>query len=391
MSAALPSSDARRLRILHVSEVHWGGVVTLLEHFVREQLDAGHDVHVLAPDDLAERVGGVRHRWSVVRARPWTAVRAVRQLRDVVSTQRPDVIHVHSFVAGLLVRLPLLGVGGAPNALVYQPHAWSFDLFGSRLFGGVLRRWEAWASRQTDVLVANCKDEVEEGRQVGVVAPGHVLGVAVDTDRFRPLPAHERASLRYELGINSSFTALCLGRLARQKGQDLLLAEWEQLRPESCELVLVGPGDPQPLRKLSPRQWGRTVSWRGEHRCVEQWLAAADVLVVPSRYETVALVVAEAMACGTPVVTTRFNGAEDTVTGGPLDPAGAIVDLGDMRGLIGDLKRRLDDPSLRAREGSAARARAEALFRPEVVAARLEDAYREAISSAAHRTRRNSA
>lgn len=392
MSAGAPEPDpgSRRLRILHVSEVHWGGVVTLLEHFVREQLAEGHDVHVLAPGGLPD-VGGARHRWSLSRTRPWSMVRALRELRTVVATLRPDVLHVHSFVAGLLVRLPVVGVDRGAAGIVYQPHAWSFDLVGLRLFGFALRRWETFASHRTDVLVANCDDEIAEGRAMGVTTPGHVLGVAVDTRRFRPVTDPERAALRAELGLGSQWVALCLGRLARQKGLDLLVPAWEERHPEGCELVLVGPGDPDPLQQLAPRQWGRSVSWRGERHDAERWLAAADVLVLPSRYETVAVVVAEAMACGTPVVTTRFNGAEETVEAGPLDPGGAVVDLGDMRGLICELQRRLGDAELRTGEALAARTRAVELFRPDAVAARLETAYVQAVALAGIRTRGESA
>jgi glycosyltransferase involved in cell wall biosynthesis len=316
---------------------------------------------------------------------------ATWQLRSLIRHVRPDVVHVHSFVAGFLARLPLVGVAAGGVAVVYQPHAWSFDLFGSRLFGSALRWWERWSSRRTDLLVANCADEVREGQQVGVSSPGRVLGVAVDVDRFRPTTAGDIAALRRELGLTSQSVALCLGRLARQKGQDLLVSAWERRHPEGCELVLVGPGDPTPLQALAPAAWDRSVSWRGERSDVERWLAAADVLVVPSRYETVALVVAEAMACGTPVVTTRFNGAEETVLAGPLPAGGAVVELGDMAGLLREVGDRLRDPDLHHAESRAARTRAETLFLPAAVAQRLQDAYLEAIALATTRQQKDRA
>jgi glycosyltransferase involved in cell wall biosynthesis len=379
--ATSSGGTADRLRILHVSEVHWGGVVTLLEHFTAEQVRAGHQVHLLAPEGMRTFDGVEHHAWRITRGRPWTAATALLDLRRAIRQLRPDVVHLHSFVAGLLGRLPgrrALRDVGVP--IVYQPHAWSFDLFTRRSVGNAVRRWEAWAARATDGLVANCDDEIAEGRSIGVDVPSRALGVAVDVDRFRPVDSADREAYRARLGLDAKHVLLCLGRLARQKGQDLLLPAWERSRPPDTALVLLGPGDTAPLRALAPTQWGRTVHAVGEHDDVRPWLWASDLLVLPSRYETVALVVAEAMSCGRPVVATAVNGARDTILGGPLPAAGAVVELDDMDGLIKEAAYRLDDSEHWAAEAAAGRERAERLFSPVQVADRLEASYREAIA-----------
>jgi glycosyltransferase involved in cell wall biosynthesis len=377
-----------RLRILHVSEVHWGGVVTLLDHFVAEQVRAGHDVHLLAPAGLRALPGVDQRTWRIDRGRPWTLPAALLDLRRTIDEVRPDVVHLHSFVAGLVGRLPgsgrLLRMRDTPT--VYQPHAWSFDLFTRRSVSAAVRRWESWATRATDVLVANCDDEIDEGRSIGVDVPGRALGVAVDVDRFHPVDAAERDAYRAELGLGAKHVLLCLGRLARQKGQDLLLPAWERSRPPDTTLVLLGPGETEPLEALAPTQWGKTVLAVGEHDDVRPWIWACDVLVLPSRYETVALVVAEAMSCGRPVVATAVNGARDTVVEGELPPAGAVVDLADMDSLVEQAARRLDDAELWSAEAAAGRERAERLFTPGQVAERLEAAYREAVHLSHERT-----
>lgn len=375
-------APAQKLRILHVSEVHWGGVVTLLRHFTAQQAMAGHEVHVLAPDGMPELPGTACHRWRLDRHHPWTVATALVDLERTVAAVRPDVVHLHSFVAGFVGRVPLarsLASQGVP--VVYQPHAWSFELFRSAVASGLVRRWERLAARRTDVLAANCQDEVEEGRRFGAQTPAAVLGVAVDTERFRPADSTDRADIRRRLGIEHDHVLLCLGRVARQKGQDLLLPAWERHHPPRTALVLLGPGDTEPLQELAPTQWGKSVLAVGEHDDVRPWLHASDALVLCSRYETVGLVVAEAMACAVPVVTTAVNGARATVTDPPLPSAGEVVPLGDMGALVAAAARRVADPRLQAVEGRAGRVRAEHMFRPEVVAGRLEAAYRDAIAT----------
>jgi glycosyltransferase involved in cell wall biosynthesis len=369
------------LRILHVSEVHWGGVVTLLDHFVAEQVRAGHDVHVLAPDGMRTLPSADQRTWRLDRSRPWSVGPALLDLRRALDEIRPDVVHLHSFVAGLIGRLPVSRalLAARDAAIVYQPHAWSFDLFTRRSVGNAVRRWESWAARSTDLLVANCDDEIAEGRSIGIRTPGRALGVAVDVDRFHPVDSSERDAYRAQLGIDAKHILLCLGRLVRQKGQDLLLPAWERSRPADTALVLVGPGDTEPLESLAPTQWGETVVAVGEQDDVRPWLWACDALILPSRYETVALVVAEAMSCGRPVVATAVNGARDTILGGSRPGAGAVVDLADMDGLFEQATRRLDDHELWSAEATAGRQRADALFSPAQVADRLEAAYRDAI------------
>jgi|RhiMetdeSRZDD1v2_1073273.scaffolds.fasta_scaffold15515_3 glycosyltransferase involved in cell wall biosynthesis len=374
-----------QLRILHVSEVHWGGVVTLLDHFVAEQVRAGHEVHVLAPEGIRTFPGAGQRVWRIDRSRPWTFGSAVRDLRRAVKEIQPDVVHLHSFVAGLIGRLPYLRTpvarADSSSGVVYQPHAWSFDLFTRRSVSNAVRRWERWAARSTDVVVANCDDEIDEGRAIGIDVPARALGVAVDVERFHPVDEAERDAYRAELGLDAKHVLLCLGRLVRQKGQDLLLPAWERDRPPDTALVLLGPGDQEPLAALAPTQWGKSIFAVGEQDDVRRWLWACDALVLPSRYETVALVVAEAMSCGRPVVATAVNGARDTILGGSLPSAGAVVELSDMDALIEQATRRLDDQELWAAEATAGRERAEVLFSPPQVADRLEAAYRDAIES----------
>jgi glycosyltransferase involved in cell wall biosynthesis len=365
------------VRILHVSEVHWGGVVTLLHHFTEQQRRHGHDVHLLAPAAFPVLEFTERHEWSLAREAPHGYAPAALQLRRLVKQMDPDVVHLHSFVAGFMGRLPLPPLG---RPVVYQPHSWAFDLFtGPKRM--LVQGWERAANKFTDAIVANCQDELDEGHQVGITRPGHVLGVAVDVEHFRPPDAAERRAAKAAVGYSERPMVLVLGRIAYQKAQDLLLPAWDRRPVRDADLVLVGPGDAHELCSMAPATWGRTVHYAGESHDVRQWLWAADVLAIPSRYEGFPLVAAEAMATGLPVMATRFNGAVDTIEAGPLPAGGQVVDLGDMQALLTGCERLLVDLQSREEHSAHARSRAEHLFRPEHVYERLQQAYVEAINA----------
>lgn len=362
------------LRVLHVNETFWGGIVALLETLVRSQIAAGMDVHVLTPDAGPPlHAGVVRHSWPVSRRRLGSFVSSTRQLSRVAREVQPDVIHLHSFVAGLLGRLP--GVLPHSITVVYQPHSWSFERFkGAR--GWAILAWEKFAAGNISMLITNCQDEISEGERHGVQSRhSTAIGVPVDLVFFRPPSPDERAAAKLALGFHQRPLLAVIGRLAWQKGQDSLVAEWERRPLAEVDIVLVGPGDPTPLRRLAPREWGRSLHHVNGTCDVRAWLWAADVVVMPSRYEGFPMVAAEAMACATTVVTTAFNGAHEAIVNGGQPPGGAVVELGDMAELIAAAGARLTDSELRLRESEAARSRAEHQFAPESVVRRLGDAY----------------
>jgi len=112
----------------------------------------------------------------------------------------------------------------------------------------------------------------------------------------------------------------------------------------------------------------------GPQRDVARWLRAADVFVLPSRWEARSLVVQEAMAAGLPVVTTRTGGLPDLV-----GDAGLLVPVGDPGTLAHAVDRLLCDGPLRRRLGEAARARAREWPSPEEEARRWVSRYTEVL------------
>lgn len=364
------------LRILHITEVTWGGVVELLRHFTSEQTRQGHTVHVLSPRPLGLSPGVSHIHWRLDRRNAATWLPALRHIQHLVDSGDYDAVHLHSFMAGLLGRLPRSVFAQVP--IIYQPHSWSFDLFtGFRR--RAIKEWERYAARRTSILVANCNDEIAEGVGAGVAVESRVPGVCVDTGHFRPPSVRERSDAQSLLPIPDLSAVIVLGRISFQKGQDLLVSRWEQDPIRDCQLILVGPGDTDTLAKLAPREWNRSIFSVGEQRDVRQWLWAADVMVLPSRYEGFPVAAAESMSTGTAVVATGFNGAREIIEAPPLSPGGIVVSIGDMDALLQGAIKLVSSPSLQHEVSTSARARAERLFTAEIVCGKLTAGYRDAI------------
>lgn len=355
------------MRVLHVMEVSHGGVPTLVAEFAAAQVEDGHEVHVLGPS-AAPATAGTRHDWEPRRGRPDTYPRAIATLRRTVRDVRPDVVHLHSFFPGLWGRVRRL----PDTRVIYQPHSWAFSTTSSRPVQAALGRWEALAARRCDALVVNCEDEADEGRAHGIRREMRVIGVPIDTDRYRPAdvgpaPDSETGDGRAAL--------VCLGRISRQKGQDLLATAWERRPIADTDLFLVGPGDAAEVRTLAPTTYGDSLHAVGATDDALGWWHRADLAVLPSRYEGQSVAMAEALASGVPVVMTAVNGVREAVAPADGPPAGAVVPVEDMDAFLDACARLLSDPVARRAASLTARDRALRLFSRRAVLDRLQEVY----------------
>ncbi len=245
-----------------------------------------------------------------------------RRFARIVDDLDPDLVHLHSSKAGLVGRLAVRG----RRPTLFQPHGWSF-LAGSGLTSKAALRWERFASRWTGQLVCVGEGEADVGRRHGVTAPFAVVPNGVDLEKFTVRGPVDRVLTRVELGIDEAPTAVCVGRLSPQKGQHLLLRAWPKVtaRVPGAQLVLVGDGpDEAELRARARSLEG--VRFVGVRTDVPRWLAAANVVVLPSAYEGAALAPMEAMASGRSVVATRVEGIQESFGHGRPDRQSAVAE-----------------------------------------------------------------
>lgn len=151
---------------------------------------------------------------------------------------------------------------------------------------------------------------------------------------------------------------LCVAALTPRKAQDVLVEALGQLGRRDWRCTLLGPLDHAPdfVRALRERIAALGLAARialpgaGDSAAVEEAYRHADVLVLPSRYETYGMVLTEALARGVPIITTSAGAISETVPG----TASLQVAPGDAPALAVALSRWLDDPALRERLRRAA-------------------------------------
>jgi phosphatidylinositol alpha-1,6-mannosyltransferase len=205
----------------------------------------------------------------------------------------------------------------------------------------------------------------------------------VDTTRFRPLPAIERASTRARFGLPPSGPmVLSVSRLVPRKGMDTLIEAVSRIAPRHPQLTLVMAGEGRDRSRLDRLATKAGVPVRMLGRVpapdLADLYACADVFALCCRarwggleQEGFGIVFLEAAAAGIPSVAGDSGGSAEAVVDGDT---GFVVDPADVTAVADAIDRLVSDPALASRQGQAARQRAESDFAYDGLARRLEAA-----------------
>lgn len=272
-----------------------------------------------------------RLRWQQVLV-PWRARAA-----------HPDILHVPGFDAPRIKPCPvvltchdLIGMLFPQNLPPIARFYWS--------------RWLPLSVRFADAIIADSlATQRDIVRLLAIDAQRiHVIHLGVD-QRFQPQDAQEIARIRQRYQLPARFV-LFVGTLEPRKGIDTLIDALAALRQVQPELGLIIAGKrgwywEQLLQRIETQGLAAQVQvldYVPEEDLVGLY-AAATVLALPSRYEGFGLPVLEAMASGTPVVTTNVSSLPE-VTG----EAGLMVTPNDVGALAAAIHAVLDQPDLHA-------------------------------------------
>jgi len=304
----------------------------------------------LSPEFPFEHIqGGVTiYRFACPRVKVIGACVFIAQIVLYLIRQRSRYQAVHAFqvghsaaaavLTGRLLGKPVFlhlsggGSGGDVGRHVKTPWGWMF-LCLCRL-----------ASR---IIVLNARMQ----RELKVIAYPAARTVCipngVDSDCFRPHA--ERLRLRRELGLPEGPVVLYTGRISPEKGVEVLVRAFAQLRsPASPALCILGDGPARQRIERLVRGLGLqgAITLLPARADILPWYQAADVFVMPSFHEGMSNSILEAMACALPVVATAVSGTAELVRHGE---SGLLVPPGDPASLAAALDDLLGDPG-RARD-----------------------------------------
>ncbi len=314
-----------RIRVaLFITELALGGTPRRLQALA-QRLDRRrfepHVISLMPGGSVAEAMRGGQIPLVTLGARSKLAAGAPFRLWRYLRRLRPQVLHAFNFHANLLARVVGKALARVPVVIASEASVES----AKQRHRILLDRWTApWA----DVHYANAeavrRTLIERERipadRIWTIPTG------VDTKAWAPQVPDE--GLRSSLGIApGERVVVSVGRLAKYKGQEVLLNACRLDRQGSYRLVLVGDGPMRPALEASAARLGLAgrVIFAGALDNVAPFLALADCVALASTEEGLPASLLEAMAMARPVVATAVGGVpeviEDGVTGRLVPPA----------------------------------------------------------------------
>ncbi|OGS08647.1 MAG: hypothetical protein A2270_02225 [Elusimicrobia bacterium RIFOXYA12_FULL_51_18] len=285
---------------------------------------------------------------------------------------KPDIIQTNlselSFPARLLaIFLPRTRVVHIfRNPLHSEPRYWQF--LNIMTFG------------MCDVIGFSSKGIV--GEVVGR-APSHKhrLRVMQNGVELGPVSTDARDELRKEMGVGAEEKLICcVGRLVRQKGQDVLIEAAAILAKEkrSFKIALAGDGERKVALQKMAHDAGleEKILFLGRRADVSRVLSACDIYAAPSRWEAFNIALGEAMLAGKPCVAADIPGHADLLKNGLT---GVAVPAEDAAALARGIAGLLDRPSEAGKMASAAERMVRNEFNVDKMAKNFEKLYIEII------------
>lgn len=327
-----------------------------------------------------------------------------RSLVMAKDTLAADLVHCHTWytdMAGLLAS-KLWGVPYVLTIHSLEPlRPWKVEQLGNAYH---LSAWmERTAIEQADAVIAVSKETRADVLRLFDIAPDrvHVIHNGIDLDEYRAVTGTDVLE-RHGIDPARPFL-LFVGRITRQKGIIHLVEAIPHIDRDLQIVLCAGAPDTPEIGYEMERAFAAVAADRPGLIWIREMLPRPDVIQLythaavfccPSVYEPFGIINLEAMACGTAVVASAVGGIPEVVV---ADETGVLVDPGLTPGgfepadpaafataLAAAINRLSRDPDLRARFGAAGRARVEAHFSWDAIAATTLDLYAEVIRRHAH-------
>lgn len=282
----------------------------------------GYEVHAAANfSDANERLDNldiIRHHFDIERS-PFTLknIKAYRQLKKIMQSEKFDVVHCHSPMGGVLARLAAKSTKF--SKVIYTAHGFHFYR------GAPLINWllyypiEKYLSRYTDILITINQEDYMVAKKFIANRAIYIPGIGVDVKKISSFYSENIDEIRQEIDIpNNSFVVVSVGELNKNKNHEVIIKAIAKLKDPTIYYIICGQGDRlEHLKQLSHSLGiADKVKFLGYRNDVLRIYRIANLFAFPSYREGLSMSLMEAMASRLPIICSNIRGNKDLIENG---------------------------------------------------------------------------
>lgn len=257
---------------------------------------------------------------------------AYREIKRLIDKYSFDIIHCHTPVAAMLVRIAARNSRKNGTRVIYTAHGFHFYK------GAPLKNWflfypvEWWLARYTDVLITiNSEDYKMAKKNLKAKSIRYIPGVGVDIGKFTQKQI-DKIAKRKEMGLTKEvYVVLSVGELNKNKNHETVIKAIAKLNNPNIYYLICGQGvlEGYLIKMIKELGIEKQVVLLGFRKDIAEICKVADVFAFPSFREGLSVSLMEAMSTGLPVVCSKIRGNIDLIQDGK---GGYLVDSGNMDG-----------------------------------------------------------
>lgn len=310
-------------KILFVS--HTTNFIKFNIPFITWFRNMGWEVHYASaeeepfPENLCDRHFPISFRRSPYH---FQNIKAYKQLKKLIASEKYDIIHCHTPVGGVITRLAAKDFRQTRGTkILYTAHGFHFYK------GAPIKNWllfypiEKLLSKYTDCIITMNEEDFKSAHKFYAKKVEKISGVGVNIEKFTPISMDKKAHLRKRHSIaQDSFVAIYVAEFTKNKNHALILRHLPDLVRKIPNLKVLFAGEGKEIdfcKNLAQTlQVSDHVSFLGYRSDVNEFYALADILISTSQREGLPLNIIEGMATGLPVVCADIRGQRDVVQPG---------------------------------------------------------------------------
>lgn len=312
-------NSERKIKIIHIAQSAGGVAEYLKELLKRINNDKYTNILIVSNDykGKEEVIKLSKKSFFVDMVREINikkSFKAIKEIKKILKQEKPDIVYLHSSMAGALGRIALLF--NRKVKIIYNAHGWYFNAdIGKKK--EIYRIIEKILAFKADKIIAISKSEYNSALEKGICKENKLILIenGVDLKKYADVETY-RTNMKNKYNLDEKDIVIgIVGRISEQKDPMTSIKAAAKIIKEKSNIyfMFVGTGEleKQVLNYAQNQKIEDHIIITGWVDNVKPYISTFDIALLPSKWEGFGLAIVEYMTCKKPIITTKLGGIAD--------------------------------------------------------------------------------